>query len=59
MDDVGYFTVKTLPQLKVLFVAENPSVAFYWQSVSGHVAILRAARPIDDWLNDATTSAPD
>ena len=34
------------------------NLAFYWQSVSGHVAILRAARPIDNWLNDATTSAP-
>ena len=32
IDDVGYFTVRTLPQLKVLVVAENASVAFYWQS---------------------------
>ncbi len=32
IDNVGYFTVRTLPQLKVLIVAETPSVAQYWLS---------------------------
>ncbi len=38
IDDVGYFTVRTLPQLKVLVVAENPSVAFYWQSAIDYLS---------------------
>ena len=38
IDDVGYFTVRTLPQLKVLVVAENASVAFYWQSAIEYVS---------------------
>ncbi len=25
---------------------------YYWQSVSGHVALLQAARPVHDWLAD-------
>lgn len=30
-------------------------VGYYWQSVSGHLAVMNAARPLDDWLSDATT----
>ncbi len=41
IDDVGYFTVKTLPQLKVLFVAENPSIAFYWQSAIDYLSTAK------------------
>ena len=32
------------------------STAYYWQGFKGHVQIMQAARPIDDWLNDASTS---
>lgn len=28
---------------------------YYWQSVHGHLQLLQAARPIDDWLGDAQT----
>lgn len=31
--------------------------SYYWQSVSGHMALVRAARPVDDWLRDSQTSA--
>ena len=27
-------------------------LGYYWQSVSGHVQLMRAARPIPDWLAD-------
>ncbi|MBT9464321.1 aminopeptidase [Hydrogenophaga sp.] len=27
-------------------------VGYYWQSVSGHLKMLQAARPVDDWLAD-------
>lgn len=31
---------------------------YYWQSVTGHLALMNAARPIDDWLQDPATPAP-
>lgn len=30
-------------------------IGYYWQSVSGHVALMQAARPVEDWLADAST----
>lgn len=30
-------------------------IAYYWQSVSGHWKLMQAAKPIDDWINDADT----
>ena len=32
-------------------------LGYYWQSVSGHLHMLNAARPVNDWLADAHTSA--
>lgn len=32
------------------------NVGYYWQSVSGHLSLLSAARPVDDWLGDAQTA---
>ncbi len=28
---------------------------YYWQSIGGHLALMRAARPVDVWLADETT----
>jgi predicted aminopeptidase len=28
---------------------------YYWQSVNGHLSLMRAARPVDDWLADPVT----
>ncbi|MFP5466869.1 MAG: aminopeptidase [Gammaproteobacteria bacterium] len=30
---------------------------YYWQSVTGHLALVRAARPVGDWLQDPATPA--
>ena len=30
-------------------------VGYYWQSVTGHLRLMQAARPVDDWLADAQT----
>ena len=30
---------------------------YYWQSVSGHMRMMNAARPVQDWLGDAQTPA--
>ncbi len=32
-------------------------VGYYWQSVTGHLRLMQAARPIDAWLADAQTPA--
>lgn len=32
-------------------------LGYYWQTVNGHLRMLQAARPIDDWLADAQTPA--
>lgn len=31
------------------------TAAYYWQSAAGHLALLRAARPVSDWLADPAT----
>jgi predicted aminopeptidase len=32
-------------------------LGYYWQSVSGHLDMVRAARPVQDWLDDPATPA--
>ncbi|RZI96083.1 MAG: aminopeptidase [Variovorax sp.] len=34
------------------------NLGYYWQSASGHLAVMHAARPVSDWLSDPATSAP-
>ncbi|HMN93407.1 MAG TPA: aminopeptidase [Hydrogenophaga sp.] len=29
---------------------------YYWQSVTGHLQLMRAARPVQDWIDDPQTS---
>ena len=31
---------------------------YYWQSVNGHLGLMNAARPINEWLADAKTPQP-
>ena len=38
--------------------ASTGTLAYYWQSVAGHVRLMQAARPIDDWLADPAASEP-
>lgn len=30
-------------------------VGYYWQSVTGHLALMQAARPLDDWIAEPQT----
>jgi predicted aminopeptidase len=32
-------------------------VGYYWQSATGHLSLMRAARHVNDWLQDAQTPA--
>jgi predicted aminopeptidase len=34
----------------------DTGLGYYWQSVRGHVGVLQAARPVDDWLADPAVS---
>lgn len=33
-------------------------LGYYWQSASGHIGIMRAAKPVPEWLSDPAVSAP-
>jgi predicted aminopeptidase len=41
----------------VLALAGCSSLSYYWQSVAGHMQMMNAARPVDDWLADEQTPA--
>lgn len=34
--------------------SNTTGVGYYWQSVTGHLQLMQAARPVDDWLADDT-----
>jgi predicted aminopeptidase len=34
------------------------TLGYYWQSVSGHLSLMQAARPIEQWLEDTRASEP-
>lgn len=36
--------------------SKTTGVGYYWQSVTGHLKLMKAARPVDDWLADDTAS---
>ncbi|MDD0811704.1 aminopeptidase [Curvibacter sp. RS43] len=44
--------------LALLGLSGCAQFGYYWQSVSGHLKLMQAARPIDDWLADPQTPAP-
>ncbi|TAG32997.1 MAG: aminopeptidase [Polaromonas sp.] len=41
-----------------LSLAGCSTAGYYWQSVSGHLSLMNAARPVGDWLADAQTPEP-
>ncbi len=50
---LGWALLLALPLL-----ASCSTVGYYWQSVSGHLALMQASRPVSQWLDDPATSAP-
>ena len=44
--------------LAMASLAGCAGLGYYWQSVNGHLAVMNAARPVKDWLDDAQTPAP-
>jgi predicted aminopeptidase len=37
----------------VLCVSGCTNLGYYWQSATGHMKVMSAARPVDEWLGDA------
>lgn len=35
--------------------ASTTGVGYYWQSVTGHLRLMQAARPVEQWLTDPST----
>ena len=40
----------------VLSLTGCANLGYYWQSATGHLRIMSAARPVDDWLSDKDAS---
>lgn len=40
-----------------LFLSGCADLGYYWQSASGHIGIMRAAKPVPEWLADPAVSA--
>lgn len=45
-----------LALVAVLALGGCTTAGYYWQSVNGHIALMRATRPLDDWLADAAVN---
>lgn len=41
--------------LLVLCLSGCADMSYYWQSARGHLQLMHAARPVQDWLDDAAT----
>jgi predicted aminopeptidase len=48
---------RVLALLLLTFLAGCDTLSYYGQAVSGHLEIMNAARPVDDWLADPATPA--
>jgi predicted aminopeptidase len=44
--------------LSMLLLSGCADTRYYWQSVAGHLQVMQAAKPVDDWLADPQTPAP-
>jgi predicted aminopeptidase len=45
--------VVTVAMAAALCLTGCANLGYYWQSASGHLGLMRAARPVGDWLEDA------
>jgi predicted aminopeptidase len=41
--------------ISAMALAGCANMGYYWQSVTGHVAVMNAAKPVQEWLDDAAT----
>jgi predicted aminopeptidase len=50
---MAFAGVAAVAAATLLCVSGCANVGYYWQSASGHLKMMNAARPVDDWLGDA------
>jgi predicted aminopeptidase len=53
---LGGLGIAVLAAATLCLTAGCSSIGYYAQSVSGHLSLLRAAKPVPDWLADAGTA---
>jgi predicted aminopeptidase len=41
----------------LLGISGCSNLGYYWQNTQGHIAVMNAAKPVREWLEDAQTSA--
>ena len=58
MASLGLVGVVLAASATVCLTSGCSAVSYYAQSVGGHLAIVRSARPVPEWLADAVTPAP-
>jgi predicted aminopeptidase len=44
--------VKLLALALLLCLSSCADVGYYWQSLEGHISLIKSARPVEDWLKD-------
>ncbi|MEQ1683300.1 MAG: aminopeptidase [Burkholderiaceae bacterium] len=55
MASLGLVGVVVLAAASVCFTSGCSTIGYYAQSVGGHLSLLRAAKPVPEWLNDEAT----
>ena len=55
---VGSLGVVLAAVAATLCLSGCSTLGYYWQSVSGHLQLMNAARPVQEWLEDASAPAP-
>ncbi|RYY97773.1 MAG: aminopeptidase, partial [Comamonadaceae bacterium] len=45
----------TLAAAAALCLSGCANVGYYWQSATGHLKVMQAAKPVGEWIEDATT----
>lgn len=54
---LGVFFVVGLSGLLLTCLSGCANLGYYWQNTQGHLAVMNAAKPVQDWLSDAQTPA--
>jgi predicted aminopeptidase len=52
---LGSVTATAMALVAAACLSGCANVGYYWQSVTGHMAVLNAAKPVEAWMLDATT----
>ncbi len=52
---LGWWIAAGAALLLVAALSGCANLGYYWQSMTGHMAVVNAAKPVQDWLDDAQT----